>query len=378
MNGERSRRSPRDGRSARVVLAIESSGPGGAEQVVLHLAQALRARGMDVIVATQRPAWLTERLAQVGLPVWIDPQRSGWDPAWLLRFARRLRRERVDLLHAHEFAMAAFGGAAARVAGVPALATLHGRHWISGRAARGRALGLLQRCGLGLAAVSTDLAGYLAAAAGVSRTSIAVVENGIVPPARLGTLERARVRDEVRRELGLDPESPLVVAVGNLYAVKDHATLLRALSELDGVHLAIAGRGDERDALEGLAGELGIASRLHLLGLRDDVARWLAAADVFAHPSRSEELPLAVLEAMAAGGAVVATRVGGVPDAVVHEETGLLVEVGDAGAIAAAIASLLAAPERRRVLGEAARKRIEERFTVERMVERYLQLYRLP
>src|SRR4029453_11022211 len=91
--------------SLRVVLALESSGPGGAENVVLRLARALRDRGDEPIVATLQPGWMTERAAALGIPVWIAPQRPGIDLAWLLRFARDLRRARIHLLHTHEFAM---------------------------------------------------------------------------------------------------------------------------------------------------------------------------------------------------------------------------------------------------------------------------------
>jgi glycosyltransferase involved in cell wall biosynthesis len=368
---------PRSARAPRVVLAIESSGPGGAEQVVLRLAEHLRARSIDAVIATQRPAWLTELAEQAGIPVWIDAQKPGWDPGWMLRLARRLRRERIDLLHAHEFAMGAFGGAAARLAGVRALVTLHGRLWVEGRRLRQRALRGLHLTGTGLVAVSRDLADYMARVARVPRAAVAVVENGIEIPPEPSAAEVAAVRASVRSELGLAPDATLLVAVGNLYPVKDHATLLRTLPGLANAHVAIAGRGDERPRLEALARELGVPDRVHLLGLRDDVRRCLTAADVFVHPSRSEELPLAVLEAMAAGVAIVATRVGGVPDAIVDDETGRLVEPGDVAALRRALADLLAAPDRRGSLGRAARRRVEERFSIDRMVERYQALYRL-
>ena len=148
----------------RVVLAIESSGPGGAEHVVLRLAQALLADGAPAIVATQRPGWLTERVERAGGEVWLVPQRPGLDPAWVARLALRLRRERIEVLHAHEFAMGLFGGIAARLAGVRVVATLHGRQWLAGRASRPHAWRLLARAGVRHVAVSTDLATWLAAA----------------------------------------------------------------------------------------------------------------------------------------------------------------------------------------------------------------------
>jgi glycosyltransferase involved in cell wall biosynthesis len=186
---------------------------------------------------------------------------------------------------------------------------------------------------------------------------------------------KTRARAEARSALGLPADGALLVAVGNLYPVKDHATLLRAAARLDGARVAIAGRGGEEANLRRLAEELGLAPRLHLLGVRDDVERVLAAADVFVQCSRSEGLPLSLLEAMAASRPVVVTRVGGMPDAVLDGEAGCVVPPGDPAALAAAIAQLLADRDRAAALGRAARARAEAEFSVEAMLERYRALY---
>jgi len=368
------------GRSAspprpRVVLAIESSGPGGAEHTLLHLATGLRERGIHPIIATLRPGWLTERAASADIETWIVPQAAGWSIGWIPRFTKRLVHERIALLHGHEFAMSVYAGSAARLARIPCLVTLHGRHWVAGRRLRAIAYRGLHVAGVRVAAVSGDLAGFLARASGLPRASIAVIENGIPIAALPDPVAFDALRTQMRARLGLDATTPLLVAVGNLYPVKDHATAVRALVGLEGVHLAIAGRGDEKPHLESLARELGVAERLHLLGLRDDVESWLAAADVFVHPSRSEEMPLAILEAMAQGLPAVATRVGGVPDAVVDGETGLLVASGDVEGLRASIRALLGDEPLRRTMGRRARARAEQRFSVECMVDRTLHAY---
>lgn len=372
----------------RIALALESSGPGGAENMVVQLGLALKALGHEPIVVTMREGWMTERAAAGGLPVWIEPQRPGLDLGWVVRFARRLARERIDVLHSHEFAMNVFGGTAAVLARIPALSTIHGKHWIADRKRRAIAYRVLARLGVPVIAVSEDLAGYLASGLGIPREQIRLVHNGI--PIRPPSMEAARspiegvgepasaasARGETRRRLGLPAEGPLILAVGNLYPVKDHATLLRALPELPGVHVAIAGRGDEEPNLRRLAAELGIEERVHLLGLRDDVDRLLGAADLFVQPSRSEGLPLAVLEAMAAGLPVVATRVGGMGEAVVDGETGILVEPGRPEALAAALRRLLGDAPLRGEMGRAARTRAEAEFSVRTMARRYVTLYR--
>lgn len=358
-------------RALRIVLALESSGPGGAENMVVQLAIALRDLGHETIVATLREGWMTERAEAAGIPVWIMPQRPGLDLGWILRFARRLRKEKIDVLHSHEFAMNIFGGTAAVLARVRSASTIHGKHWITDRGRRALAYRVLARAGVSIVAVSEDLASYLSTGLGIPRARIHLVHNGIPMSGRPGMIDRGAAR----RALGLPPDGPLLVAVGNLYPVKDHATLLRALVELPGARVAIAGRGDEEANLLRLASELGIGARVHLLGLRDDVDRILAAADIFVQPSRSEGLPLAILEAMAAGLPVVATRVGGMGEAILDGETGILVEPGKPDALARALRSLLDDPEQLRPLGVAAHQRAQAEFSVQTMARRYEALY---
>jgi glycosyltransferase involved in cell wall biosynthesis len=343
--------------------------------MVLRLACGLREAGLEPTIATLRAGWLTDGARAASLPVWLAPQQPGLDPAWVPRFARRLRRERIDVVHSHEFAMNVYAGAAARLAGLAALATVHGAHWVADRTVRRIAYRVLCRVGMDLAAVSSDLADFLARSLAVPRTEIHVVPNGVPLPRPRSRDERARERARLRAELAIPPERPLLLAVGNLYPVKDHATLLRASAGLEGVHVLVAGRGPELESLASLARALGAASRVHLLGLRGDVDRLLAASDLLVHPSRAEGLPLAILEAMAAALPVVATRVGGIPEAVLEGETGLLVRPGDPEGLRDAIRNVLHDPDRAALLGRAGRARVEEHFSIEGMTRRYRALY---
>jgi len=363
------RRAPR-----RIALALESSGPGGAEQVLLHLAAGLRERGADPVIVTLRPGWMTQRAEREGLPVWIEPQRRGLDPGWIPRLAVRLRRRGVELVHSHEFAMNVYAGAAARLAGLPTVATVHGRSWATERQRRVWSYRLLRQAGMRLVAVSRDLTAFLEGRMKLPSGAFDVVHNGIRIPAIVPAIDHAGRRTSARRELAIPADGPLLVAVGNLYPVKDHATLLRAVAGLPFARVAIAGRGSEEASLRALAAELRIADRVHLLGLRDDIDRVLLAADVFVQPSRSEGLPLSILEAMAAGLPVVATAVGGIPEAVVAGETGALVPPADPAALAEALRSLLERPDRGLTLGCAGRARVTGEFSVAAMVDRYRAL----
>jgi len=359
----------------RVVLAIESSGPGGAERMVLSLAEALKRGGDEPIIATLKSGWMTQRADAAGIPVWIEPQRPGLDLGWVFRFARRLSRERIDVLHTHEFGMNSYGSAAALLSRTPAISTIHGRHWVVDRLRRRVAYRLLRALGVPIVAVSRDLAGFLEQRLGLPRKRLEVVHNGIPMQPALRAEDRAARRAALRSEIGIPPKLPLLIAVGNLYPVKDHATLLHALSRLPDPWLAIAGRGGEEENLRRLASELGIAERVHLLGLRDDIPTLLAAGDVFVQPSRSEGLPLAVLEAMAQQIPIVATDVGGVGEVVEDGKTGYLVPSADPAALAVAVSRILDSPDRGAALAAAADARVREEFSAERMLSRYRELY---
>ncbi len=359
----------------RVVLAIECAEPGGAENLVVLLGDRLRSAGHDPFIVCHEEGWLTERAASYDLPVWIVPQKPGLDPTWPVRFAHKLRQERVDLVHSHEFGMNVYASAAALLAGLPLVGTIHGRHRVAEKRRRVLAYRLLRRCGLEIVAVSRNLAEFLSAGFNLPVEAFHIIHPGIpLDDAPEVPTDRER-REKARAELGVPPDGPLVVAVGSLFPVKDHATLLWAATKLPQLRIAIAGEGGEAEALHRLAGELGISARVHLLGLRNDVDRVLRAGDVFCQPSLSEGLPLAIIEAMAWGLPVVATRVGGVPEVVEEGKTGYLVASGDANALASGIQRVLAEPDAAARLGRAGITRAHAHFSLDKMVSAYLGLY---
>ena len=209
---------------------------------------------------------------------------------------------------------------------------------------------------------------------GVRAERIRVVPSGIdaralaAPPA---------ARAAVRREWGLGDDEVAVVALGALEVRKGHAVLLAAAAGLASaaprLRYVFCGEGRQAKALAGAAAALDGAARL--VGFRRDVAACLAAADIVALPSLQEGLGVAALEAMAAGRPVVASRVGGLAEAVVHEETGLLVPPGDPTALAAALARLARDPDLRARLGVAGHARVLARYTATRMAEGTLACY---
>jgi glycosyltransferase involved in cell wall biosynthesis len=207
----------------------------------------------------------------------------------------------------------------------------------------------------------------------LDRSRVHVVPNGIDVE-----LFRPLPRDEARAGLGL-PAAPLLLGVGRLNREKGFRYAIEALAQLPEGSLVIVGEGEERAGLEQLAAKLDVGGRVTFAGSHpsEAVARYLAAADVFLFPTeRDEAAPVVLIEAMASGTPVVASRIGGIPDALGESgNTGLLVPPRDVGALAEAALELLRDPARREGMGAAARRRVLEDYTIERMVERSVEVY---
>jgi glycosyltransferase involved in cell wall biosynthesis len=206
------------------------------------------------------------------------------------------------------------------------------------------------------------------------RTSREIEELVGLPSGSVLTIHNG-VPDETPATAARPRPGPLIGAIGRLEPQKGYDILIRALRQIDDATLVLIGDGSERSALEQLAGRVGVADRVHWLGWSDDARRHLETFDVFAFPSRFEGFPLAVLEALLARRAVVASDVGSTAEAVRDGETGLLVPPEDSAALACAIRKLLAEAELRQRLGEQGRQLVLDRFTAGHMTRRFESLY---
>jgi len=359
----------------RVALMLESDGPGGAEVMLLHLAEELRRRGHFVLPVgpDAGSGWLAERFRERGFEPATFTLRSPIDLRCWRGLVALLRDRRIDVVHSHEFTMGVYGGFAANSLSLPHVITMHGGRYYAERWRRRTALGWAAARSRALVGVSDATADDLRRTLPAAANRVCVVPNGI--PLTTGNRARARVA------LGLSEADRLILAVGNLYPVKGHDVLIRAFAMIADEpatstwSVAIAGRGEAEAPLRRLAAELGIADRVQLLGLRSDVPDLLAAADLFVLPSRSEGLPLALIEAMGASLPIVSTQVGGIAEVVARGAEALLVPPENAPQMASALTQLIRDPERRLALGRAARQRATSAYSVESMGDRYVALY---
>jgi len=364
------------GKPLAIAMMLETDGPGGAERMVLHLATTLRRRGHRVlpVLPDNGSGWLAGQFRALGIEAVSFSLRRPVDLRCLAALVRVLHRQEIDVVHSHDFTMAVYGGASAALSRARHVITMHGNRYFAARWRRRVALRWACRRSQGVVAVSEATQRELASTLRLPADAVSVIRNGVALQSGDPTA--------LRNELRLEPHELLIVAIGNVMAVKGHIVLLRALSGLQARRpdlrwrVAIAGRErDQAAALRSHAQEHGFGDRLHLLGYRADVADILAAADLYVMPSLSEGTPLALLEAMLAGKAVIASAVGGVPEVMTDRGDGLLTPPGDVQAFGEALEQLLSDAARRASLGEAARRRATRDFGVDAMVDAYTRLY---
>ena len=360
-----------------ILHCVLSMDVGGLERIVLDLVCEGRRMGQDVaVVCLERRGALAPAAEALGARVMSVGKRPGLRPATIGRLAAAFRTLGPGVIHTHQVGALAYAGPAAKLGGgAPVVHTEHGKHY-AGRL-RTRLLGRMAgRFAARFCCVSGDVAAEAEACRIVPRSKIHVVPNGI-DTDRFAT---AGDPAAVRAMLEVPPEAPLVGTVGRLNEVKRQDRLIRgfarALGRAPDAHLVLVGDGPLMMDFRSLAEGLGIASRVHFAGYQAEPERFLGAMDVFALTSRSEGMPLAVLEAWASGVPVVASRVGGLPEMIDDGRTGLLVDAEDEGALASAIVGLVADPDSARRIGAAGRELARARYDVRTMSGAYDRHYR--
>jgi glycosyltransferase involved in cell wall biosynthesis len=368
----------------RVVTLVDALGSqGGAERLALLIATRLDAQRFESILCVSRSPppqhtdastrQLLEQLAQAGVR-FMPLGRRGKGDVWIWgRLERFLRRERVQVLHAHKFGSNVWGTLVGRLARVPVVLA-HEHTWsYQGQPLR-RFLDreLIARGATRFIAVSREDRRRMTDIEGIDPSRTLFVPNGVPPsPPPSGR--------DVRVELGIRTDAPVIGAVGVHRPQKALDVLLRATTILAGewpdLRVLMVGDGPERASLERLAGELGVSEIVRFLGRRSDVPDVLRALDVAVCCSDFEGSPLAVMEYMEAALSVVATAVGGVPDLIETGVHGLLVSPRDPAALAGAVSELLRDPARARAMGARGQERRRTEFDIDVLVGRFEKLY---
>lgn len=355
----------------RVLWLTKGLGLGGAERLLTLMAPGLDPERFDVEVAYLLP-WkdaFVPAVREAGLPVHCLAAARTMDARWVWRLRTLLHQGAFDIVHTHS----PIPAAAARLLAPARAQLVHTEHnvWERYRPPTRWVNALTFRRNSIVYGVSDDvtasirLPGWLPGRMPSVTTLLHGVEADNAPrgPA---------ARRSARQLLELSPDAPVVGSVANFTPKKDQATLLAAIDLLrrqhPGVVLCLIGSGPLEGELRTRATQLGLDANVRFLGSRDDVPALLPAFDAFTLSSRFEGLPISMLEAMAAEVPCVATRVGGIPEAITDGVDGRLVAVGDPAALARALGQVLAAEDERQRLAAAGRRRVREDFSIDRAV----------
>jgi len=360
-----------------ILHCIDTTGPGGAETVFIDLVTRLPAEKYRAVVVIRGKGWVYEELCRRGVTPIILDARGSFNRAYLFALCKLIRRERVDLVQSHLLGSNVYCALAGLLTRTPVVTTFHGSVDIGDRerfkGLKFAAINAGARC---VVAVSEDLKSDILQRTPLKPGKLRVIYNGIDTRA----FQRPR-SDRLRREQGWGDDEIIVGSLGNIRPAKGYDTLLRVAAVLKkgprSFRFVIAGQGKGPlyDELLQLRDELGLQDSILFLGFIDDAAEFLSNIDLFLSTSISEGLPLSAIQAMVAGRPLVATRCGGYEELVNDGENGLLVEIGNATAIAAALEVLATDSGLQATIARHAREHVMETFDLSVMLAAYQQVH---
>lgn len=368
---------PKVSRQLRVVHLVTRLDIGGMQKVVFNLVRGMSSDlYQSTVLCIEEADVLGQQLRAHGHEVIELGKRRRRDLTLFFRIAALVRQKKIDVVHCHDEVSWFYGTLGARLAGVSRiLMTMHGRRFdISTRHRwEQKCLAMLSSS---IVSVSPYLRQQIIDEAGFKPRKVSLIPNGIPLPAWPIPREK---RHQARRELKVPEESIVIGSIGRMAPVKNFDLLLEAAAEvypaLPSLRLVIIGDGPCRESLAQKASKLRLDSVVNLTGLRRDAVELLPGLDLYVCSSKYEGTSISILDAMAAGRAIIATSVGGNPGIIRHNETGVLVERGNKLAMAQAIIELSLNKTKRSYLGRQARCAVEANYHINSMLQRYSELY---
>lgn len=363
-----------------ILQYIETSGPGGAETVLLNIASNIDKDRFNPMVVLHKSKWLHEQLLRNKIETEIIPSKRSWDMVFLAKFVRYCRRHKIDLIHSHLFGANLYSCLAGALLRLPVITTFHNELFFQGRSERFMALKsmIIRNFAAQIVFVAEYMKKDYVENLNFPDNKLLTIYNGVESNNGINNFDSS----SLKKELAILNDDLLVGHIANLRPPKGHQYLIKAASHVckqipNAKFLLIGDEGDGviKKEIEDLTAELGLGENIKLLGFRNDVNKLLQLIDVFVLSSTSEGLPLSVIEAMASSKPVVATNIGGLPEIVVPDKTGYLVEPQNAEALAVKLMFLLKDKTLRNRMGQAGRKVIEEKYSLQTMIDNYQNLY---
>ncbi|HSA99603.1 MAG TPA: glycosyltransferase [Anaerolineales bacterium] len=372
-------------RKYRIAYVIDGLGMGGAERLMVPILKHLNRDDFDASVCALQSKDgnpLAEEIRGLGIPVECLDIKHLRDWNALPRLTSYLRDIRADLVHTQlEFANI-LGNISAKYLHLPSVCTIHVMPALDVKTKsklhqRVEWFALRYFCER-VISVSEEARQYHLAISGASPSQVTTIYNGI-DLSGFVSMDRIRERAAVRAELGIPTDASVLTTVAVLRPQKGIQFMIRALPAVLASHpntyYLVVGDGSHRDALRAEVQKAGLNDRVIFAGMRRDVARLLAASDIFVLPTLTEALPTVLAEAMAANLPIVASRVGGVPEMVTDGQNGCLVEPEDLDGLVSACSQLLGQYELQRAMGAEGWKTVDQKFNIERQVDKLEELY---
>lgn len=373
-----------EGLNARIVIAhiILDMGYGGAEQLVVTLATCVNHQFYSSqVICLDAISGNCDRLHEYDIPVILMRRRQRkFDFGLVLHLFRYIRKNRIEILHAHDLSSLLYAVCAGRLAGIPVVMTEHSRHYLDARWLRRMEKRVLGYCVSRFIEVSSRLADNTKKKDGIPERKISVVVNGV-------DCEIFAAADgcSFRKGLGIASDRILIGMVGRLEKIKGPDILLQAFYEFcaamraTAVHplptLVYVGQGAQRTELERERDLLGLTESVIFTGARSDIPSVMAGLDLLVLPSLSEGLPFALLEGMAGGCPVLASSVGEIPRIVQDGENGWLVEPGDAKGLTDKMVGILADRNMAKRIGKNGQDFVRSRYSEKVMIADYERIY---
>lgn len=356
----------------RVMQVVWSLVAGGSEMYAYTVAANLQTDNFtSLLCAVDQGGALEPEIQSKAIPYFVMNRRAGFDLRLIWRMVRLFQAQKIDVVHTHHFNQLLYSVVAAKLTGARLYHMEHSIEYLKSKKLR-LALRLLSCFCDRVIAIGSDGEEFLRTRVKIPERKLAVIRAGV----DLNLYGEAQ--HQARAALDLDEQAKVAVIVARLFPEKNHLMLLEAFAEVtrrvDNARLLIVGEGSQRTAIEQKIKALNLETAVQVLGVRRDVPRLLAAADLFVLSSDREGLPIAVLEAMAAGKPVVATAVGDLPEVVEDSETGRLVEAKNSLAMATAIIEILSDLALSSKMGATAKRAVED-YSLQAMLEKFNRLY---
>lgn len=353
---------------------------GGTEQVIRNLVQGLPSSefSSSILCIDGKIGPWGKELQEQGVKHYCLERKPGLDLDLIKSIRKLLKKEHFDIIHCHQYTPYSYGWLGSILSGIPIIFTEHGRFYPDVSSPKRKLINpLLQLRTQSITAISAATKAALIEFENFSSSKIEVLYNGISD--RSNSIESTQTT-ELKKALDIDSSDVVFGTISRLDPIKNHTMMLKSFKDAaehcESIKLMIVGDGPEKASLTALTTELGISDKVIFTGFQANPQTYLSAMDVFLLPSLSEGTSMTLLEAMSFSKPSIVTSVGGNPEIVKHEHSGLLIENKDQIALSSAMQALSDNEQQRIVYGQNARSDYEQRFTLDAMIKEYSALYR--